>query len=72
MILDKFSLKDRVGIVTGGGRGLGKSFCLAYAEAGADVVVAELDTQTGPGTAAAVERLGRRSLFVETDVTCKA
>jgi NAD(P)-dependent dehydrogenase (short-subunit alcohol dehydrogenase family) len=71
MILDKFSLKDRVGIVTGGGRGLGRTFCRSYAEAGAAVVVAEMDTQTGPQAAAEVEALGRRSLFVETDVTCK-
>ena len=71
MILEKFSLKDRVGIVTGGGRGLGRNFCLSYAEAGAHVVVAELDTQTGPGTAGEVESLGRKALFVETDVTSK-
>lgn len=69
MVLDKFSLKDRVGIVTGGGRGLGRTFCRAYAEAGAHVVVAEIDAQTGPDAAAEIEGLGRRALYVETDVT---
>ncbi len=69
MILDRFSLKGRVGIVTGGGQGLGQAFCLAFADAGADIVVAELNPETGPVTAAQVERRGRHGLFVETDVT---
>ena len=72
MILDKFSLEGQIGIVTGGGQGLGKAFCLAFAEAGADVVIAEFNTETGPQTAKEVEALGRRSLFIETDVTNKA
>ncbi len=71
MILDKFSLEGQVGIVTGGGQGLGKTFCHAFAEAGADVVVAEINTETGPETVAEVESLGRRALFVETDVRAR-
>lgn len=35
MVLDRFSLTGQVGIVTGGGQGLGKVFCHAFAEAGA-------------------------------------
>ena len=69
MILEKFSLKDRVGIVTGGGRGLGKVFCRSFADVGADIVVAEVDTDTGPQAASEIEATGRRALFVETDVT---
>ncbi len=38
MILDKFSLKDKVAIVTGSNTGLGQGICKAYAEAGAKVV----------------------------------
>ena len=71
MILDKFSLAGQIGIVTGGGQGLGKAFCLAYAEAGADVVVAEFNETTGSETAKEIEALGRRSLFIQTDVTSK-
>jgi len=71
-ILDKFSLKNQVGIVTGGGQGLGKVFSLAYAEAGADVVVAELNPKTGSETVKEIEAMGRKSLYVETDVTNKA
>ncbi len=41
-IFDKFSLKDKVAIVTGGGGQLGTEFCRTLAEAGAFVVVADL------------------------------
>jgi NAD(P)-dependent dehydrogenase (short-subunit alcohol dehydrogenase family) len=68
MILEKFSLAGRRGIVTGAGQGLGRVFALAFAEAGADVAVAEINRESGPETAAEIERLGRRSLYVETDV----
>jgi len=68
MVLDRFSLAGQVAIVTGGGQGLGKVFCVAFAEAGADVVVAELNPDTGAATAAEIEALGRRALYVPTDV----
>lgn len=72
MVMLKFSLEGQVGIVTGGGQGLGQAFCRAYAEAGADVVVAERNPETGPVTVEQVKALGRRGLFVETDVTDRA
>jgi len=68
MILDRFSLAGQVGIVTGGGQGLGHVFCHAFAEAGADVVVAEINVQTGPATVREIEAKGRRALYVHTDV----
>jgi NAD(P)-dependent dehydrogenase (short-subunit alcohol dehydrogenase family) len=67
-MLEKFSLKGQVGIVTGGGQGLGKTFCQAFADVGADIVVAEINSKTGLETALELEDKGRRALFVETDV----
>jgi len=39
MILDKFSLEGKSGIVTGGSRGLGKGMATALAQAGADLII---------------------------------
>lgn len=68
MILDRFSLADKVAVVTGGGQGLGKIFCHAFAEAGSDIVVAEINSDTGPVTAKEIEDTGRRALFIQTDI----
>jgi len=68
MVLEKFSLVGQVGVVTGGGQGLGKVFCRVFAEAGADVVVAEINPETGPATVEEIVAIGRRALFVQTDV----
>jgi 3-oxoacyl-[acyl-carrier protein] reductase len=65
-------LADRVALVTGGGRGIGRSLALALAEAGADVAIADIDLPAAEQVAAEVTALGRRSLAVEADVTSKA
>jgi NAD(P)-dependent dehydrogenase (short-subunit alcohol dehydrogenase family) len=72
MVLEKFSLQGQVGIVTGGGQGLGRVFCKAFAEAGADIVVAEVNPESGPATVSELQEMGHRALFVETDVSSPA
>lgn len=69
MILEKFQLKDKVAIVTGAGRGIGKHVALAFAEAGADVVVAARTEKEIKETAEEVNRRGRKSLVVRMDVS---
>jgi 3-oxoacyl-[acyl-carrier protein] reductase len=68
MDLSKFNLAGRTAVVTGGGRGNGKGICLALAQAGADVVVAELDPSTAQATAKEVQALGQKALAIPTDV----
>ena len=64
MGLDDFSLRDRVAVVTGGGGGIGLQIGRALRAAGATVVAAELDPETGRGAARELE-----GDFVQTDVT---
>jgi len=62
VILDDFSLKGKVAIVTGASTGLGQGVCLAYAEAGAAVV--GVDYVEMPETQQQVEALGGKFLGI--------
>ena len=61
-------LDDRIVVVTGAGRGLGRAFAEACCDAGATVIVAEVDTETGSATAAALVEAGHRATFAYVDI----
>ena len=65
-------LTDRVAIVTGGGTGIGRGIAAVLAQRGADVVLADIDRSAAQDSARAVEKLGRKALVVEADVTKRA
>lgn len=69
MVLERFRLDDRVGIVTGAGRGIGAASALALAEAGADVVLSARTEDQLKDVALKVEQLGRKALIVPADLS---
>jgi NAD(P)-dependent dehydrogenase (short-subunit alcohol dehydrogenase family) len=67
--MDLFDLEGRVAVVTGGSRGLGREMVLAFAQHGADVVIASRKLDACEALAAEVrEATGRRALPVACHV----
>lgn len=62
-------MSERVAVVTGGGRGIGRQICLALAGEGRAVAVADLRQAEATDTASAVVEAGARGIAVEMDVT---
>jgi 3-oxoacyl-[acyl-carrier protein] reductase len=62
------SLQGRVAIVTGAAQGIGRAIAESLAQAGADIVVADLDPGRSKDTVVAVEKLGRKALNVKVNV----
>ena len=71
LTLDKFLLKNRVALVTGGRRGIGKAIALALAEAGADIAICDYANENDEfkQLTAELQKMGRKCLTVTTDVS---
>lgn len=65
-------VERRVAIVTGGARGIGRATALRMAEAGRDVVIADLQDEHGASAVAEIEALGQMACYIPTDVTDEA
>ncbi len=62
-------LKGKVALITGGSGDLGKADALALAEAGADVVLADILTVKAEETAREIQDMGRKFFAIRMDVT---
>lgn len=62
-------LSGKTALVTGGSRGLGKAIALAYAEAGADVIVASRKLENCEAVAREIEGLGRQALPIAVNAS---
>ena len=67
-LLDSFRLDGKVAIITGAGRGIGAGIARAYAEAGANVVVASRTKEQLDEVAADVRAFGREAVVAPCDV----
>jgi NAD(P)-dependent dehydrogenase (short-subunit alcohol dehydrogenase family) len=68
MSIVDFSLDGKVAIVTGGSKGIGRAIALAFAEHGADVVIAARGTEALERTRLEIAATGRRALAVRADM----
>src|SRR5262245_3829555 len=64
----RIDLTGKVAVVNGAGRGIGAAIAGAYAEAAADVIVADLNRESAQQTADRLTGLGRKALAVTADV----
>ena len=72
-IIENMRLDGKKGFVTGAARGIGKCTATAFAEAGADVAIVDLDYETAVVTAKEIaEATGRKVIALKCDVTDEA
>ena len=64
-------LRDKLTIITGGGRGIGKAIALRFAQEGADIVVISRTFSEIAQTAEEIKEMGRRSLPIRADVSSR-
>ncbi|MGE5675064.1 MAG: SDR family NAD(P)-dependent oxidoreductase [Mycobacterium leprae] len=69
--MNRFSLEGKVALVTGAGRGIGRTLAIGLAEAGADVICLSRTATEIEAAAAEIRALGRRSIAVTADITSK-
>ncbi len=71
-IIEKMRLDGKRGFVTGAARGIGKCTATAFAEAGADVAIVDIDFEEAEKTAKELEeKTGRKIIAIKTDCTDK-
>ncbi|WP_105994163.1 glucose 1-dehydrogenase [Staphylococcus simulans] len=69
-ILEQFRLDDKVAIVTGGAMGLGQAMATALAQAGANIVIADIQEDVAAATATTIrETEGVKATSLKVDVT---
>jgi len=64
-----FDLTGEIGIVTGGAQGLGEQMALALAEAGANIVLADINLDKAHEVKGKIENIGKKCIITKTDVS---
>jgi NAD(P)-dependent dehydrogenase (short-subunit alcohol dehydrogenase family) len=63
-----FDFKDSVAVVTGAASGIGRAAAIRFAQEGSDIVVSDINDEGGKDVVAEIEGLGRKAIYVHTDV----
>ena len=63
-------LDNKVALITGGGRGIGREIALTFAHSGADIITCDLNTEDANETSRQVEALLRKALAITCDISC--
>jgi len=71
-IMDKFSMRGKAAVVTGGNRGIGRAIAIGLAEAGADIAIAARDETKSQAVLEELRATGVRAIAVRTDVADRA
>ena len=64
-----FDLSGRVALVSGAAQGMGRAMAIGFAEAGADVMICDINSEGIQATADHIQKLGRRAVPVTCDIT---
>lgn len=62
-------LENKIGLVTGGGDGIGRATCIAFAKDGAKVAVADVRLGPAEETVALIEAMGGEAIAIQADVS---
>ena len=61
-------LENKITLITGGSSGIGRAAALAFAQAGATVVIADIDAAGGQETVTMLQEKGAEALFLQVNV----
>tara|TARA_A100001037_G_C15146585_1_gene636587 strand:+ start:1301 stop:2080 length:780 start_codon:yes stop_codon:yes gene_type:complete len=64
-----FDLNGKKALVTGGGRGIGKTIAIGLASAGADIAITDIDISKSTEIKEEIQKLGKKCVFIESDIT---
>ncbi len=65
----ELNLKQKVAVITGGGRGIGEAICIAFAKEGTHVVVSDIDYENAQSVSEKIQALGPKAIPMKIDIS---